>query len=211
MSKTFKKIKEAFLNQAKVSGRKTNNPVVVSLVGVSGVGNSTIAGELRRHVGWHIIEKNKIRIMLREKGPGFTPRNTNEIAYAMLGKILKSGGNTILDSDFVERAKRKKLERFTRRFQGKILYLHLFCDEDITLERILHSRYDSKTNIFKNATVAVREHMRRLPRHYRWSEANGGSYSPRGLGIRFLAEVNTANPREWRKKVRLAAQKLRGL
>ncbi len=211
MSKTFKKIKEAFLNQAKVSGRKTNNPVAVALIGVTGVGNSTIARELRRRLGWSIIEKNKIRVELREKRIGFNMQSTDEIAYAMLGKILKKGGNVILDSDFAESSKQRKLERFARRFRAKTIYLRLLCDEDITLERILHSRYNPKTDIFPSATIAVREHLRRLPWHYRWSEANGGSWVRRGLGINFLAEIDTANSRQWKKKVRLASQKLRRL
>lgn len=209
--KNLRKVKEAFVTGVRVSGRKTNNPAVVALVGVTGVGNSTIARELRRHLGWQIIEKNKIRVELREKSSGFTTQNTDEIAYAMLGKILKKGGNAILDSDFAERAKRKKLEQFARRFRAKTVYLRLQCDENITLERILHSRYNPKTDVFKNVTIAVREHLRRLPWHYRWSEANGGSWVRRGLGINFLAEIDTANSRQWKKKMRLVSAKLRKL
>ncbi len=211
MAKTFKQIKEALAAATKVSGRKTNNPAVVVMVGVSGVGNSTLAKELRRHLDWPIIEKNKIRVELRERGHGFTPQNTDEIAYAILGKIFKKGGNAILDSDFAERSKRKKLEKFARRFRAKVIYLHLICAEDIVLSRIIHSRYDPQTDIFKNVTVAVREHMRRLPWHYRWSETNGGSWLPRGLGINFGAEINTESPRQWKKKIRLLVQKLRKL
>lgn len=208
MAKSFRQIKAGFVAAAKVSGYKTNNPIVVAVVGVSGVGTSTIARELKKNLGWYIIEKNRIRVELREKGPGFTPQNTDEIAYAMLGKILKSGGNVVLDSDFIERSKRQKLEHFARRFRAKVVYLHLFCHEDAVLNRIIHSRYNPKTDIFKNAAIAVREHMRRLPWHYRWSKAGGGGWSPRGLRINFLAEIDTVNPREWKKKVRLVAKKL---
>lgn len=211
MPKSFRQIKEMFVAGAKVSGVKTNNPVIVALVGVSGVGNSTIAREFRRHLGWHVIEKNKIRVELREKGLRFTPQNTDEIAYAMLGNILENGGNALLDSDFVEKNKRRKLQKFAQRFRARVLYLRLKCDEDVVLARILHGRYIPRKDIFKNAAIALREHMRRLQWHYRWSEAHGGRYMPRHLGISFFTEIDTAKPGVWNKKVRLAAQKMKRL
>lgn len=208
MAKTFKKIKEEFLRHAKAAGRKTNNPVIVAMVGVRGAGNSTLARALRKLLGWQVIEKNKIRVALREKGPGFTSENVDEIHYAMLGKILKAGGNVILDSDFVEMLKRKKLEKIAGKFNAKVFYLHLFCDLDVLIDRILRGRYDPKTSIFKSSTIAVREFTRRLPWHYRWQEGGGGRYVLKRPGVKFLAEIDTTKPAKWKKKIRLVAQQL---
>ncbi len=211
MAKSFDEIQKAFVSRAKISGAKTNNSVLVAMVGVTGAGNSTIARALKKLVGWDVVEKNKIRVELREKGKGFTPQTTDKIHYAMLAKILKGGGNAILDSDFVEKPKRKKLERFARRFNARVLYLHLTCDRDMMLARILRGRYNPKTDIFESAAIAAREHARRTPWHYRWSEANGGSYSPLRLPIKFFTEINTTQPAVWKKKLRLVAKRLQKL
>jgi len=211
MAKSFEQIKKEMVRGARVHHRRTKVPVIVALVGVTGAGNSTIAKTLAKLLGWSLIEKNKIRVKLREEGRGFTPRTTDQIYYAMLAKVMKEKGNAILDSDFVEKPKRKKLERFARRFKAQARYLHLACDRDVMLERMLRANYNPKTDIFKSAAIAVREHSRRLPWHYRWSEANGGSYTPRRLPIKFFAEINTADPDKWKKKLRLVAKRLRKL
>ncbi len=207
--RTFKQIKQLFAKAAKVSGRKTNNPVIIAMVGITGAGNSTLARALKRELGWAVIEKNKIRVVLREKGPGFTPQNTDEIHYAMLGKILKAGGNAILDSDFAEKTKRRKLEKFVRRHKAQILYLHLTCDMDVIFERMLRARYNPTTDIFASSAIAVREFARRLPWHYRWQESNGGEYHPRKFVIKFFAEVDTKRPAQWKKKIRAVSRHLK--
>jgi len=207
--KTFEEIKKKFVGAVKVSGAKTNNSVVVAMVGVTGSGNSTISRALKSRLGWDIIEKNKIRVALREKGRGFNPQNTDQIHYAMLAKILKAGGNAILDSDFVQKQKRQKLEKFVKGFNGCVVYVHLTCERDVMIERILKSRHNSKTDIFKTTAIAVREHCRRYPWHFRWSEANGGQYLPKKLPIKFLAEIDTTNSRIWNKKIKQTAEKLK--
>lgn len=207
--KSFKEIHDEFVSSARVAGRKTNNPVVVALVGVTGAGLSTIAKTIRKKLGWPIIEKNKIRVALREKGRGFTPETVNKIVAGMVAKILKGGGNVILDSDSVDKTNRKRLEQFARRFRAKVVYLRLVCDRDVMLSRILRARYNPKTDIFKSAVIALREHTRRLPWHYRWTEQNGGQFILKKLPIKFLTEINTTKPREWQKKLRVVIEKLK--
>jgi predicted kinase len=207
--KSFDKINDELVRSARITGSKTNNPIIVAMVGVTGVGNSAIARALKKMIGWDIIEKNKIRVKLREEGKGFNPQNTDRIHYAMLAKILKNGGNAILDSDFAEKTKRRKLEKFVRRFHGRVLYLHLTCERDVMIGRILKSRYNPKIDIFKSAAIAVREHCRRYPWHYRWSEANGGQYLLKKLPVKFFAEIDTTNPKTWKKKLRQVAKRLK--
>ena len=209
LRKSFKDIKEEFVSGARVTGVKTANPVIVAIVGAIGSGKSTIARELKKRLGWAVISRDKIRVMLREKGRGFTQQKVDEINFAMLAKILKNGGNAILDADAVIRVKRKKFEKFAGKFRVKVVYVRLTCDTDIMLGRILHSRYNPQTDLFKNAVIALREHTRRLPWHYRWSEANGGQWVLRALPIKFLAEIDTAEPRKWKKAVRNVIKKLR--
>ena len=209
MPKSFEEIKERMVADTRVAGRKTYNPVIVALVGVSGVGNSTIASALHKRLGWPVVEKNNIRVMLRQKGRGFTPQKTNEIFYAMLEKILAGGGSAILDTDFVQREARRKLEKFARECHVRIVYLRLVCEEDVTLERIVHSHHDPKTDIFPSTAVALREHMRRLLWHYSWSESKGGKLTLRRLPVKFMAEIDTEKSAVWQKKVRVAADRLK--
>ena len=211
MAKSFEQIKKEMVRGARVRRRRTKVPVIVALVGVTGAGASTIAKTLAKLLGWSLIEKNKIRVKLRQVGRGFTPTTTDQIYYAMLAKVVKERGNAILDSDFVEKGKRRKLEGFAKRFKAVVKYLHLVCDRDVMLERMLRANYNPKTDIFKSAVVAAREHTRRLPWHYRWSPANGGNYVPRRLPIKFFAEINTTGPDKWKKKLRIVAKRLRKL
>lgn len=207
--KTFKEIKNEFIESGKAKGAKTLNPVIAAWIGSIGSGKSTLARELGRMLGWQVIKKDKIRVMLREKGKGFNPQNTYEIVFAMLEKILKAGGNAIFDSDFADIKKRRRLEKFARKFNAKVVYLRTFCDRDTMIERLLRSRYDKKTNLFSSTVVALREHMRRYPWHHRWSRANGGNYTLKKFGINFFAEIDTTKPKIWKKKLRLVAEKLK--
>lgn len=57
MTKSFEEIKNELVKMAKINGAKTNNSLVVAMVGVTGSGNSTISRALKSRLGWDIIEK----------------------------------------------------------------------------------------------------------------------------------------------------------
>lgn len=207
--KSFKQIEKELVRGLRISRRRTKQPVILGFIGVTGSGISTIARELGRMLGWSVIEKNKIRVKLREEGPGFRPASTDEIAYAMLTKVMRERGNAILDSDAVERQKRRRLERFARRYGVRVAYLHVICDRDVMLERMLRANYNPKTDIFKRAAIALREHCRRYPWHYRWSSAEGGRYTLRRPPVKVLATLDTTDPERWHKRLRVLARRLR--
>ena len=207
--KSFEQIKRELVRGVRISRRRTRQPVVLAMVGITGAGNSTVARELGRKLGWSVIEKNKIRVKLREEGPGFTPASADRVHYAMLHRVLDAGGNAILDSDFVEREKRRKLERFARTLGARVVYLSLTCERDVMIERMLRPNYNPRTDIFKSAAVAVREHTRRYPWYYRWSPAEGGRYTLRRPPVKVLATLDTTNPERWKKRVWVLARRLR--
>lgn len=207
--KSVQQIQNELVRGLRVSRRRTKQPIIVAMIGLTGAGNSTIARELSRALGWSVIQKNRIRVKLREEGPGFKPATTDEIYYAMLGGVMRERGNAILDSDFVERQKRRRLERFARRFGARVVYLHLVCDRDVMIERILRAHYNPKTDIFKSAPIAVREHCRRYPWHYRWSTAEGGRYTQHRPPVKVMSTINTTDPERWQKQLRLLAKRLR--
>lgn len=207
--KSQEQIKKELIRSVRVSHRRTKQPVIIAMIGLTGSGASTIAKALSRILHWSVIEKNKIRVRLREKGPGFTPASTDQIHSAMLRRVLKERGNAILDSDFVEKRKRKKLERSVRRFGARVVYLYVTCERDVMLERMLRANYNPKTDIFGGAAIAVREHCRRYPWHYRWSGAQGGRYVPRKPPVRVLAAIDTTDPLKWKKRLKVIARRLR--
>lgn len=207
--KSREQIQRELVQGLRVSRRRTKQPVILAMIGVSGAGISSIARELSRRLGWTVIAKNRIRVKLREEGPGFAPASTDGIAYAMLGRVLRQHGNVILDSDSVERSKRRRLEGFSRRFGARVVYLHVVCDRDVMLERMLRANYNPNTDIFRSAAIAAREHCRRYPWHYRWSPAQGGSYVPRRPPIKVIASINTTDPEKWKERLKVLAKRLR--
>lgn len=207
--KSFEQIKRELVRGLRVSRRRTKQPVILAMIGVSGSGLSTAGRELSRRLGWSVIEKNKIRVRLREQGPGFTPGLTGEIYYAMLTRVMQEKGNAVLDSDFVEKPKRRRLERFSRRHGARVVYLNAVCDRDVMIERMLRANYNPNTDIFKSAAIAVREHCRRYPWHYRWSPAQGGQYILRRPPVKVIAVLNTTDPEKWKKRLKALAKRLR--
>ena len=205
---TIRQIEQGLVAGLHVKRRRTSEPVVLAMIGLTGSGLSSVARELGSRLGWTVIEKNKIRVELRERGPGFKPVTTDGVFYAMAKRVLAEHGNAILDSDFADRAKRRRLERFVLRWQGRVLYLRVICERDVMLERILRARYDSKHDIFKSAAIAVREHTRRYPWHYRWSTAEGGRYTLRRPPTNIFAEVDTTAERQWKKRLLAVAERL---
>lgn len=209
--KSESQIRSELVRGLRVSKRRTKQPVIVAMIGITGVGNSTIARELSRRLGWSVIETNRIRVKLREEGPGFNPARVDRIAAAMTAKALAARANVILDSDFVIKSKRRRLERRAKRFGARVVYLHLLCGPDVMIARMLRAAYNPKTDIFRTAAIAVREHLRRFPWHYRWSPAGGGRWTPLRPPVKPVATINTADPEQWNKRLIVLSRRLRRL
>lgn len=207
--KRVEQIQRELVRGLRVKRRRTKQPIILAMIGVSGAGLSTVARAFSQKLGWAVIEKNRIRVKLHEEGPGFTPAATDRIAYAMLSTVMRGHGNAILDSDFAEKAKRRRLTRASRRWGARVAYLQVVCDRDVMLERMLRAGYNPRRDIFKSAAVAVREHNRRYPWHYRWSPAEGGRYTLSRPPVKVLTTLNTSDPERWKKRVWVLAKRLR--
>lgn len=209
--KSAEQIQNELVRGLRVSRRRTKQPVLLATVGISGAGNSTVARALSQRLGWSVIERNRIRVKLREEGRGFTPALTDRITSALLARVMRERGNAILDSDAVEKGKRRKLERFARRFRARVVYVHITCDRDVMLARMLRANYNPMRDIFTSAVVAVREHNRRYPWHYHWSPANGGQYAMRRPPVKVLAAIDTTAPERWKRRLNVLTRRLRRL
>ncbi|QQG42756.1 MAG: AAA family ATPase [Candidatus Giovannonibacteria bacterium] len=194
--------------------RVSKKPVVVAIVGLPGSGKSSIAEYLAKLIGAKVISANAIRVALRKQNRGY-----GQVEIIMEKEALsaiKRRKNIILDSDFSDSKKRRRLERKAGK-AAKIVYIRTYANRDITIGRLLNARYtpndlyggastDWRGNN-KGAVVALREMWRRTPHHYRWSPQNGGQFVLKKLPIKFLAEIDTG--KNWRQKVRQAAKKLK--
>jgi len=203
------------LNSLKLVKKKTQKPFVVAFVGLVGSGKSSVARAFAPLIGATVVEEDAVRVALRNAGRGYDM--ARDIVELAAEKIIKRGGNAILDADFVDRTKRERIEKRARTLGARVVYVRTYADPDVMMGRLMSARYGAGSFFGgassewksgnRGAVVALREMWRRTPRHYRWSSTNGGRFLLRRLSIPFIAEVDTA--RDWRKEARRILQSLR--
>jgi predicted kinase len=202
--KIAKQVADNFIAQLKITKRETKKPIVIAMVGLIGSGKTTVANELARLIKATVIKNDAIRIALRKNKQAFKP--TRSIARRATLHVLKRGGNVILDSDYVDSEKRKKMKETVKKIQGEIFYIRTIADRDIMIGRLIKAKYNPIRDLFKNSVIAIREMWRRTPHHYRWESKQGGRFILRKLRIPFLAEIETDG--DWKKEIKKIAQKI---
>ena len=141
---------EAFLTSLlghRIRQHKTENPIVVALVGLVGSGKSETAQALAERIGATVIENDQIRIELRrQKATSYN--RAWAIAENIAVEIVGRGGNVILDSDFVDERKRASLREKTRKAGVRLVFVRTVCDFDVMSQRI---REDDPGDFFNSA------------------------------------------------------------
>lgn len=203
--KLIKQVTDKFISQLKIKNRKTKNPIVVAMVGLIGSGKSSVAKELAKQINATVITGDAIRVALRKQKQDYG--QVRSITEKSATFVLKKGGNVVLDSDFIDSQKRKRLEEKVKKLQAKVLYIRTIADRDIMIERLIKAKYNSNIDLFKNSSIAIREMWRRTPNHYRWEAKKGGRFTLRKLRIPFFAEINTDD--NWKKEVKKAVQRIK--
>src|SRR5581483_50122 len=198
----------------KVINRKTKDQVAIALVGLIGSGKSSVSEELSRHIGATIIEGDEIRVELRRQNESY--EKTRALAEQVADRVLRQGGNVILDSDFIDAKKRASLREKLKKIPGvKLHFLCAYCDLDVQVGRIISAKYDQDPIGFfsgarslwsgdpkiKPAIVKLREMMRRIPLHYRWVNKAGGKWEIKNPPCKVLADIDTTNEKEWKMEV----------
>ena len=205
--KIVKQVTDDFIARLKITKRKTEKPIVVAMVGMIGSGKSSVANQLAKLIKATVIEGDAIRVALRKKKQDYGQvRSITERATIY---VLKKRGNVVLDSDYVTLQKRESLEEKVKKVQGRVLYLRTVADRDVMIERLIKTKYNPNHDLFKNATIAVREMWRRTPHHYHWESKAGGRFILRKLRIPFLVEIETDG--NWKREVQKIAQKIRNM
>ncbi len=198
----IKEVEIKFIGSLRVRRKKTRDQVVLALVGLVGTGKSPLAKLLAPRIGAVIIRANAIRVLLRKAGQGYEA--VRRIAHNALRHVLERGRNAIMDSDYVDPAKRRILEKLARKYGAKVIYIRTVAERDAMIEGLRRARYNPKRDLFKSNVIAIREMWRRTPLHYNWSSAGGGRFSLKKLRIPFLTTIDTGEAGWQRKVPRLA-------
>lgn len=203
-----------------VHKRKTLKPVIVAMIGLVGSGKSSVARELARHIGATVIEGDSIRIKLRKLGRNY--KLVRAIAENAAIEVVKRGGNVILDSDFVDAKKRASLLAKTRKAGVRVVFVCTYADFDVMVGRAIIANYRDRVDNFfggasskwkedeqsKGAAVKIREMWRRTPQHYRWVNQGGGKWVIKNPPCAVLADIDTTEPKKWKREVKKCAEKL---
>ncbi|MEK7541412.1 MAG: AAA family ATPase [Patescibacteria group bacterium] len=210
----------AFIAKIDIKKRKTEQPVIVAIVGLVGSGKSSVAKGLAERIGASIVEGDDIRIELRRQHERY--ERARAIAENVVLEVVKQGGNAILDSDFVDEKKRASLREKARRAGIRLVFIRTHCDLDVMVGRALAAHYRDRVDDFfggasskwtgneqsKGAAVKVREMWRRTPHHYRWVSQVGGKWVLKKLPFAVFAEIDTTDSDQWKRTVEQCAKKL---
>ena len=211
-TKTFQEIQKEFLDGLKIQKRKTKTPIIIGMIGAVGSGRSSVSKEIEKLIGFTHIEKNYIRVFLREYGPGFNQKTTNQIVAKAVEKVIKEGGNAIIDSDFSEAEKRERLEKEAKKLKAKVFYLRTFTERDTLFKRLIKAKYDSKKTLFRTPEEAVREMWRQDAKHYTSSKNRGRGWTKNLKKFRLkkmLGEIDTTDENKWKQEVARIVKKIK--
>jgi energy-coupling factor transporter ATP-binding protein EcfA2 len=222
-----RRAQEKFLENLQIKKRKTRKPVIVAMVGLVGSGKSSVARALAGSIGANVIEGDEIRVLLRKEGERY--EGTRKIAENMALEIIKRGGNVIMDSDHVDAKKRASLRAKAKSAGVKLVFICTYSEDGgqpgipgFTLDTMIGRNMTGPTDEFfgeaktpwqgskqeKAVVVKLREMIRRLPHHYRWENKGGGRWVIKNPPCPVLADINTADPDEWKERIGKLAKKI---
>lgn len=211
---------EAFWGRLDLPQRKTQEPVIIAMIGLVGSGKSFVAKELAQLIGATVINADDIRVELRRRGERY--ERARAIAENIALEVLAYGGNVIMDSDFIDIRKRAILREKARQAGVRLEFVCTYANPDVVLGRIITAKY-SPEDFFggascewfgsdheRGAVVKLREMWRRTPLHYRWKNKGGGRWSLNNPPCKVLADIDTSDPASWRREVEKCAKSLLG-
>jgi hypothetical protein len=213
--------------------RKTKKPIIIALVGLVGSGKSFIAEKLAGLLGALIIKGDDIRVGLRKIEERYD--KVGQIEENLTRNAIKQNNNVILDADFINQVKRSKLKKYAEKENINLFFIRVYCEAgtnsqpgvnfDELIGRIITGKFKNKKEDFfggasslwrgdqnkKGAIVKLREMIRRLPQHYEWQNKTGGQWTLKKLPIKLLAQINTANEKNYKREIKKIANKINKL
>ena len=203
-----------------IQKRRTDEPIIVAMIGLTGSGKSSVSQELSKLIGATVIEGDDIRIELRKQGEAY--ERARALAENISIKVVEQGGNVILDSDFIDPKKRASIREKARKAHIRLVFICTYADLDVMIGRALTADYKNSMDDFfggassqwkgseqsKGAVVKLREMWRRIPHHYRWENKVGGRWVIKNPPCKVLADIDTTDEKKWKEEVRNCADEL---
>jgi len=123
---------------------KNQKPLyVVSFVGLTGVGKSTVAHILKQKSELPLFSHDDIRAFLYEKEQNHDDRELIEwLSLERASYLLKEGISFILDGDVVSYY--KTLETRLNQIGGHLLLVNVICDLNVVMERLNKRQFGEK-------------------------------------------------------------------
>ncbi len=115
-----------FIEKLDIKKRKTSKSIVIAIIGLVGSGKSSVALELGELIGATIIESDSVRIELRKQGESY--EKSRIIVENATAKVIKRGGNVVVDSDFVDKKKREDICKRMLKVGASIFFIRVYCD-----------------------------------------------------------------------------------
>jgi predicted kinase len=218
-----RRAQESFMAKLQVKERRTKKPIIVAIIGLIGSGKNTVAKRFAEAIGATVIEGDEIRVQLRKQNERY--EGTRKIAENVAEKVIKEGGNVVIDSDHIDQKKRASLREKARKAGVRLVLVRTYADRDVMIGRIMSNEYRSSVDDFfggagrkskfkgKNpgAVVKLREMWRRTPHHYRWVSEGGGKWILKKLPFSIFAEINTTDLQHSKIEIQKTAKKLLAL
>jgi predicted kinase len=183
-----------------------NTKTVIALAGLVGSGKSSIAQEIAKQSGAHVISGDEVFVELRRQGLGY--EHANDMIEIRLMEYLKDGRSVVLDGDYRDAEKNRELAEKVAEAGGTFVLLRVTADRDVMIGRMVNEEHRESDDDFfggasgawhgerKGSVVKLREFWRRTPHHYDWSPESGGVWKLKELpGI--TATIDTTDADAW--------------
>jgi hypothetical protein len=194
------------------NSRHTKKQMIICMIGLVGSRKSTVANELAKRIGATVISSDRIRIELRKFDPCYD--RTRLIAESLARDVIAKDGNVILDSDFIDPAKRQSICSLARDLGVDIFFVCTYTEEIIGTLTTRHLRFEQPNEFYgqdnDGRDVRMKEFIRRLPHHYDWSDEGGGRWTIKQppTDVTVIADIETASDEVLKESVEKAARKL---
>ncbi len=182
-----------------VRGSATCPPLIVCMVGLVASGKSFVARCIAEAMEATIIEADMIRVELSKQGAGYD--KVRMIAEDLAIEFLSCGsGCVVLDSDFIDSAKRASILAKARALRAKVVFIRTHCRLEVALTRVLSADYSDnefyisaarklsgKGKQVSSAEVKASEMRRRLLIHYKLAAT--GEWQLRPVKVDFSVDT----------------------
>jgi predicted kinase len=199
-------VQKEFFAGLQPTPRKTRQPLIVAVIGLTGAGKSSVARELVKQIGGTVITGERIRRALQQRGE--PEAKAPAIAERLMSEVIREGGNAIIDSDHIniEATNRARLRKRAAALGARLVLIDVVCDFYVAIRRILSVWKENQPS--EQAIEKLIELLDRIPYHYQWTSEHGGMWLRKKLPFKPFAEINTSSEEDWKAEVAAVAEKL---